>query len=232
MPAILDAIPAPPPAQERVGAVLICDHAATASALAAGPALDGCDAEIYAGVATAILQHSRLRVILQARGPAGSAACGAAIERITRRLPDSPGRLQVIEAEALEPLLPGVDLLVSFASAGLIAGCRNGLKPVQIGRAVTGSAAFSHVFPGIGGFAEALAKGGLRGGLSLQEFGHFEEFCRRCSRQGPADDPIARACRPADRGRHRALRAIASAIANPFALWRLVSARFHATGTG
>ncbi len=235
MSAILDAVSAPPLAQPPAGVALICDHAMTVSAIAEGGAPGACEAEIYAAVAAAILRHTRFAVVLHRRAGSGKAVAGAAIEPSAGRLPSAPGRLQVIAAAPLESLLPGADLLVSFASPGLIAGCRSGLKPVQIGRAVIGSAAFSHVFPDIASFADALAAGDLVGRLSLPEYEGFEEFCRRItgrtSRRRLARDPILRECRHSEAALARAMRTLSATIANPFAAWRLLRASFSATAT-
>jgi hypothetical protein len=235
MAVIIDAIPAVPATRRAVGVALICDQAMTASLLANGLPPGGGEADLYAAIAAAILRHSPLNVVLHARAGAAAAASAAAIARAAELLPDTEGRLQLIMAAPIEALLPGVDLLVSFASPGLIAGCRNGLKPVQIGRAVIGSAAFSHVFPDIEGFAAALGAGGLTGGLSLPEYEQFEAFCRRVTGRGaarrPAQDPIVQACRPSRAAWRLAPRLIGSALANPFALWRLVRAGFGATAT-
>jgi hypothetical protein len=233
MSAITEAVPAAPATREAAGIALICDEAMTASRLAEGSPPSGGEAALYAATAAAILQHTALGVILHVRAGPGEAASAAAIARAAELLPGDEGRLRLSVAEPLEALLSGVDLLVSFASPGLIAGCRNGLKPVQIGRAVIGSAAFSHVFPDLDGFVEALGGGSLKGGLSLPEYEQFEAFCRRVAGGGAlwrlAEDPIIRACRLSG-GRWRlAPRLIGSALANPFALWRLIRAGFGAT---
>jgi hypothetical protein len=241
MAAILDAVPAATAIQPAAGVALICDQIMTASALAEGRPAGGSELEIYASVAAAILHHSGLSVVLHSRTCSGAAGAAAAIARAAELVPDMQGRLRVVAAEPLEHLLPSVDVLVSFASPGLIAGCRDGLKPVQIGRAVIGSAAFSHIFPDVAGFAVALAAGGVAGRLSLREYAQFEEFCRRVAggagmrRLGPrrlAADPIVRACRQPDATGRRAMRAISSVFANPFAAWRLLRAGLGATTAG
>lgn len=245
MAAILDTIRAAPARPPAAGVALICDHAMTVSRLAEGRLPGGSEAEIYAAVAAAILRHSGLSVVLHARTMPAEGISGAAIVRATELLPNAQRRLRVIASEPLESLLPSVDLLVSFASPGLIAGCRNGLKPVQIGRAVRGSASFSHVFPDIAGFAAALAEGRLARRLSLREYEQFDEFCRHVGGRTAAtrgagivrllaarrlsEDPIAQACRPSEAIWGFALRLTSSAFANPFAVWRLFRAGFGAT---
>jgi hypothetical protein len=237
VPAISDTIPATPVRQAASGVALICGDAMTVSPLVEGRPLGGSEADIYAAVAAAILRYSRLEIVLHSRATPGEEGSGAAIVRAAELLPNTQGRLRVIAAQPLEALLPGVDLLVSFASPALIAGCRNGLKPVQIGRAVNGSAAFSHVFPDIAGFAAALAAGGVAGGLSVREYEQFDEFCRRVAGGGvrllaaqrQAQDSIVTACRPPAATWRLASRLIASALANPFAVWRLLRAGFGTT---
>jgi hypothetical protein len=240
MAATLDALPTAAN-QPAAGVALICDLVMTDSALAEGRPAGGSEPDIYAAVAAAILRHSGLSVVLHSRTGPGEAGSAAAIARAAELLPDTQGRLRVVAAEPLERLLPSVDVLVSFASPGVIAGCRSGLKPVQIGRAVTGSAAFSHIFPDIAGFAAALAAGGVASRLSLCEYAHFEEFCRRVTgsagmrRSGArrlAADPIVRACRHPDAAGRHAIRTISGVLANPFAAWRLLRAGFGATAAG
>ncbi len=228
------------------GVVLICDHASTASALAEGSGADLGEPAIYSALASAVLQRSRLDVVFHLRrGRVEGAAIREAIERC-RVSPDQRARLQVIEGGPLEIALPRANFLVSFASLALVKGCRNGLKPVQIGRALTGSAAFSHVFPDLDSVVDALATSGLEGQLSVREYEQFEAFCQvLCSRDAVAArdpigrlrtswrlgrDPIVRECRRSEPARCLALRTIASALANPVAALRLLRVRFDPSG--
>ena len=232
-PATLDTVVAAAVRRTASGVALICGEAMTVSPLIEGTPAGGGEAEIYAAVAAAILRHSEFSVVLHPGTAAAERAPSAAIRRASELLPNTQGRLRVIAAEPLERLFPGVDLLVSFASPSLIAGCRAGLKPVQIGRRMIGSTAFSHFFPNPAGFAAALAGGDIAGGLSLREYELFDAFCRRIGndrlRPLAARDSIVRACRPPRRTCRRALRSLLCAFSNPFAVWRLLRAAFGAT---
>lgn len=236
MSAVHDVIRVAPAQQPRRGVALICDEAMTQSPLVEGRPPDDSESDTYAAVAAAILRHTALGVVLRSRAPREGTA-GAAIARAAGRLPSAQGRLRVIAAEPLDGLLPGIDLLISFASPSLIAGCRSGLKPVQIGRTVIGSAAFSNVFPDVADFAAALAAGGVLSSLSLREYEQFDEFCRRIGGRAATriggvrrlaarlpEDPIVCACRPREATWRLALRLSAGALANPFAVWRLLRA--------
>jgi hypothetical protein len=236
MPAIAEAMTAPPLAQATAGAVLICGQVTTESLLVDACPGDSAAPGAYARLTAAVLQRTDFAVILHAerRLPMASefrrvieASCGLAATR-----------LRVVEAAPLETMLPGIDLLVSFASPALIQGCRSGLKPIQIRRAVSGTASFSYFFPDIDSFAEALASGSLVGRLTLREYEQFEEFCRhvggdpepgrgRWNAWRPTGDPIIRQCRYAGLIPPLSLtRRIASALANPFAAWRLLRGNF------
>ena len=248
MPATVKATSAPPLTRSTSGVVLICDQAMTASLLAEGCSAGLAEPAIYFDLAAAILDCSHTDVIFHLRCPLAQAtAIREAIERSGQLSPNYRARLRVIEAVPLEAVLPCVDLLVSFASPALIQGCRSGLKPIQIGQAVTGSGAFSHIFPDIGSFADALATGGLAGRLSVREFEQFEEFCQRwrgrtCATAhyiignglrdawGMARDPVIRECRRSECAWSSRMRAIASAIANPAAALRLLRGSFRPPG--
>jgi hypothetical protein len=245
LPTTVKTTPVPPPRSSPSGAVLICDEAATTSLLAQGCSCGLAETDIYAGLAAVILERSRLDVIFHLRCQLAKAtAIREAIERNSRLSPNERARLRVIEAVPLETALPCVDLLVSFASPALIQGCRNGLKPIQIGQAVTDSGAFSHIFFDIDSFADALATGGLTGRLSVREYEQFEEFRRRLSgrtlatvhytiEHGPraawrrARDPVIRECCRSEWTWSSRIRAIASAIANPVVVWRLLRGSFR-----
>jgi hypothetical protein len=237
MAAILEAIPAPQLAPATKGTILVCDQAMSASALAEGRAPHVAEPALYARLAASVLRHGYLEVILHLRRrSAEAAAIRRAIEEDGELLPDCHARLRVIGGGPLAAVLPGADLLVSFASPALIEGCRSGLKPIQIGAAVAGSAAFTHIFPDVDSFADALASGDLIGRLSVREYEQFEEFCRQlCAGTRRAawrlgGDPIVRACRKSESPRVSSIRKIASALANPVAAWRLVRGNFGKTG--
>ncbi len=222
-----------PPRPSTAGVVLVCDGPV------ASPLVEGAAAarDLYTGLTAAILQHSRSAVVFHLqRGSPEAAAIREAIERCGGLQPEYGARMRMLARVPLESLLPCADLLVSFASPALIKGGRNGLKPIQIGRVLRGSEAFSHVFSDVAGFARSLAAGGLAGTLSLGEYAQFEEFRRRLA--GGSDlagagtgaawrlfrDPVRRECRRAERGRVAWLRAAASVLANPVAAFRLALA--------
>ena len=225
------------------GVVLIWDEAAAPSLLAgerpAAPAG-------YAELAAIILARSDLDVIVHLpRHDGGGAALREAVAGVYPPLGSHPGRLRVTGAMPLEALLPGVDFLVSFASAALIRGCRSGLKPIQIGAALIGSGGFSEIFPDSRAFADALAAHRLAGSLSVGEYELFEEFCRavravpRYRRgEGPraawrrARDPVVRECRRLPYTWRDRIRAIAGAVANPLVTMRLYRGSFRLPGAG
>lgn len=223
-----------PPFDPTAGVVvLICDQALTDSVLIAPHSPGVAVAAVYSKLVTGMLERGNSKVIFHLGQPQRSARdCYNKLSQKYR------GRLRVIEAAPIEPMLAYVDFLVSFASPALIEGCRNGLKPIQIGNALIGSEAFSHIFSDVDGFVDAVASGTLEGRLSLQEYGRFEQFCQSVNNRAGAElyvrshglryaggisrDPILRECRRPEFARLSPLRAIFSAIANPVAAWRLL----------
>jgi hypothetical protein len=220
------------------GLTLISDQAFLDTILVDRPAAWVDSADLYSKLVSGILDSSGSDVILH-RSRSPSRSIPELIDNYDRLSPNYRGRLQVIEAMPLEPILAQVDLFVSFASPALIQGCRSGLKPVQIGRALIDSGAFTHIFADVDAFVEAMATGTLKGHLSVAEYEQFEGFRHRLSGRSAAvarwtashglryvsslaRDPIVQECRRPNCARVSPLGAIRSAIANPVAAWRLL----------
>jgi hypothetical protein len=77
----------------------------------------------------------------------------------------------------LAAMLPNIDFLVSSPSCALLQGCRAGLKPIQIGRALIESDGFSNLFAADDSLVDALVDGTISGRLCLQEYRKFEQYC-------------------------------------------------------
>ncbi len=168
------------------GVILICDQASTELVLIREPPRPSDQASVYIDLFSGILARSELDVIFHRR-QRGRDQCpaAAAIERWRQQIPaEYEARFRVIDAAPLDALFGSVDLFVSFASPALVTGCRAGLKPVQIGRAVIRSEGFAHIFEGPDAFVDAITAGGLRGRLSLGGIlGIREIWGRRAGRQ-------------------------------------------------
>src|SRR5579859_5142381 len=106
MPAILDSLSENATTRPASGVALICDQAMTASLLAEGEALGADEAEIYAGIAAAILRHTRCAVVLHARTRPDAVQPAVAIAQAAGMLAGAPERLRLITAEPLEALFP------------------------------------------------------------------------------------------------------------------------------
>ncbi|MGC2415691.1 MAG: hypothetical protein WA459_23710 [Stellaceae bacterium] len=223
------------------GVILICDQAITESVLIGTRPHQSDQPAIYLDLFSGILARSELDVIFHRRlRVRQQCPAAAAIERWRQQLPaEYEARFRVIDAAPLDALFGLVDLFVSFASPALVTGCRAGLKPVQIGRAVIRSEGFAHIFEGPDAFVDAIAAGGLRGRLSLEEYSEFERFgdavlggSAAQAMPGPsalstneaalARDPIVGEFRRAQRRRISVLQAIADVIANPVGAMRLL----------
>jgi len=223
--------------RSKKGSILISDQAFLHSLLVYGPAARLDKAKLYSELVSGILDSSGADVILHLSRSPGSSILEF-IDHYDWLSLRYRARVQVIEAMPLEPILAHVDLFISFASPALIQGCRYGLKPVQIGRALIDSAAFSHIFSDVDAFMDAMATGTLKGHLSVEEYEEFERFRYRVSRRSAtvarwtghglryasslARDPVVRECRKPNYARVSPLQAVRSAVANPVATWRLL----------
>jgi hypothetical protein len=204
--------------------LLICDRAAERTSLAEGLAESSSEEQIYSRLIAAVLQATDLDILLHLhRDRRGSPDPLAGLSQAHKN------RVRLAARQPLGVVLSQADILVSFASSALVEGGRHGMKPVQIGLFLRGSAGFSQIFPDMAAFIDKLAAGKVEGSMSLAEHAAFETFCHDIAGQehSPGRDPIVLACRP----RHAAYRipgkTIIDAFANPFAAMRLLLANFR-----
>jgi len=199
---------------------LICDQAATRSPLIGVGPNDSDQPRAYIELFSGILACSELCILFHTTGR--DRATGAAIERWRQQIPAPwQTRFRKVDAAPLDRLLGDVDLFVSFASPALVAGCRHGLKPVQIGRTLVGSERFTHVFRDRAAFLDWLEGGGFRARLSLDEFSEFTRYADAV-RGGATRDPIVREFRRVDGWRISPLQAVTDILANPVGALRLL----------
>ncbi len=205
------------------GVILICDQAVICSPLIGGEPRNSDQPQIYIELLSGILARSEFNVVFHTtRRDRDHRATAAAIERWRQQLPAAcQPRFRVVEAAPLDALLGDVDLLVSFASPALVVGCRRGLKPVQIGRALIGSEGFTHVFEDCAAFVDWLGRGVLGARLSLDEYSEFARFADAL-RGSATRDPIVREIRRVDAWRISPLQAITDILANPVGALRLL----------
>ncbi|HEV2336096.1 MAG TPA: hypothetical protein VGS13_11400 [Stellaceae bacterium] len=209
------------------GVIVICDQAAIRSPLIDAGPTDSDQPGAYIELFSGILASKELDILFHTTGrDRDHRVTAAAIERWRQQLPAAwQARFRVVETALLDALLGDADLLVSFASPALVAGCRRGLKPVQIGRALIGSEGFTHIFGDGAAFVDWLARGEVRARLSLDEYSEFARFAdavRSRAEAGLARDPIVREFRRLDRPRISPLQAIADILANPVGALRLL----------
>jgi len=218
---------APSPDTPGRGVVLICDQAATRSSLIGAGPNDRDQAPAYIELFSGILAGSEFNVVFHTTGR-NRDPIAAAIERWRQKIPAAcQARFRVVEAAPLDALLGDIDLLVSFASPALVVGCRRGLKPVQIGRAVIGSGGFTHTFGDGTAFLDWIGRGGVGARLSLDEYSEFARFADAVRADptagaGRARDPIVREIRRVDGWRISPLQAITDILANPVGALRLL----------
>ena len=213
-----------------VETMLLMPKGTTRSAvvICAGSGLAGREFTACRDLVGGLLQRGAIDIILH--GGPQLARHRDVIGRECRLSSDQMRRFAISDAP-LGKLLPDADFLVSFTAVGLVAAARSGLRPMQIGEAVAGTAAFSDIFPDVGAFIGALANGRLRGRLSLPEYAAFEAFCaelqRRCG-GWLVRDPLVHACRSCGPRQPSVLGTVISAIVNPVAAWRLVLGSYRA----
>jgi hypothetical protein len=211
----MNAESAPALADAQTGIVLICYEAENSAEAARGSLRNPAVSALCLSLVRALLERSQFDLILylnlkeqrSSDRPAAAAAIRDAINRAKPLPPANLARLRVREGVPPETSFSNADILVSLGPSALIRGCRAGLKPVQIGQGCAGTEAFSHVFPDIGSFVDAVRN--LQGQLSIEEYEGFEKFCQTvidmsktlrarnrlfAIRRGPSRDILAREC--------------------------------------
>lgn len=216
-------------ARDRAGAALICG-APRSSGRTAPVAAPG--AQVFTAIAAALLKHSARNVFIhvrQLRAPEFQRT----VAECARFAPEFRRRLHVLSGSSVESLLASIDLLVALDAPTLLAGCRNGLKPVWIGTALADAMDFSHQFRDVDSFEKALAASPPAGSLRLAEYRSFEEFLQSLIRQTRRDRrtigmqqsvrrDLARTARQASTAERSLYRTLAGAAANPGAAWLLL----------